>query len=95
MFWTLYKFVLSLYPVLKNDTSQGDQLLTTLTHLEVYLPAVLRGRVASLWKHCCYYRGSLIRKELTDFFFLIFTEQLKVKIICIQNNAMHTVTEKV
>lgn len=64
MFWTQYEFVLSLYPVLKSDMSQRDQLLTTLTHLEVYLPAVSERQSSKLVETLhCYYRVSLIQKE--------------------------------
>jgi len=64
VFWILYKFVLSLYLMLKSDMSQGDQLLTTLTHLEVYLPAVSERQSSKLVETLhCYYRGSLIQKE--------------------------------
>lgn len=69
MFWTLYKFVLSLYPVLKNDPPQGEQLLISPTHAEVYLPAVLRQSSKLMETLHCYCRGSLIRKDRTECLF--------------------------
>lgn len=51
MFLTLYKFILSLYPMLKSSMSQGDQLLTTPRHLEMYLPAVSERQSGNLWRH--------------------------------------------
>lgn len=73
MFWTLYKFVLSLYPMLKSDMSQGDQLLTTLTHLEVYLPAVSERQSGRLVETLTVVTEGTNR----HFFLLIFIEQLK------------------
>lgn len=46
--------------MLKSDMPQGDQLLTTLTRLEVYLPAVSERQGSELVETLhCYYRGSL------------------------------------
>lgn len=44
--------------------SQGDQLLTTLIHLEEYLSAVSERQSSKLVETLhCYHRGSLIQKE--------------------------------
>lgn len=67
MFWTLYKFVLSLYPMPKSDMSQGDQLLTTLTHLEVYLPAVSERQCSRLVETL-----TVITEGMNRFFFNLY-----------------------
>lgn len=72
--------------------SQRDQLLTTLTHLEVYLPAVSEAEQQTCGN------TSLLLQSFFDpegmkilLFFKIVIELKKVKIICTQNSARYTV----